>query len=60
MATGTVLVLDVDPRTRTIIAHAHDGIREYVRAAQFRHDAVPWLVFERDEVFADLDVLERR
>lgn len=60
LATGAVLVLDVDPSTRTIIAHAHDGIREYAGAAQFRHDAVPWLVFELDEVFADLDALERR
>lgn len=60
LATGSVLVLDVDPATRTIIAHAHDGVREYVRAARFRHDAVPWLVFELQEVFADLDALERR
>jgi Uma2 family endonuclease len=57
LATGSVLVLDVDPKTRRIVAHAADGIREYSRAEHFEHPALPWLQFEVDAIFADLDPL---
>lgn len=55
LATGSVLVLDVNPKTRRIVAHAADGIREYTRGDQFEHPALPWLHFEVDAIFADLD-----
>lgn len=58
--TGSVLVLDVNPETRTIVAHASDGVREYACGQHFSHDAAPWLTFEVDEVFADLDALKKR
>jgi len=55
LATGSALVLDVDPKTRRIVAHAADGIREYARGEHFDHPTLPWLRFEVDTIFADLD-----
>lgn len=60
LVTGSLLVLDVDPARRTIVAHAYEGVREFARGECFRHDAAPWLLFEVDEAFEDLDALERR
>lgn len=58
LVTGSVLVLDVDPATRSIMAHAKNGTKEYTRGARFEHEAAPWLVFDVDEIFADLDAIE--
>jgi Uma2 family endonuclease len=55
LATGSVLALDVDPKTRHIIAHAAEGVREYKAGDRFEHPALPWLQFDVDAVFADLD-----
>jgi Uma2 family endonuclease len=55
LATGSVLALDVDPKTRRITAHAADGVREYTTGDRFEHPALPWLQFDVDAVFADLD-----
>ena len=55
LATGSVLVLDVDPTTRTIRAHARDGITTYAKGEVFAHDTVAWLRFDVADVFADLD-----
>jgi Uma2 family endonuclease len=55
LATGAVLVLDVDPAKRVIIAHARDGVRTYASDERFEHAAAPWLVFDVSEAFADLD-----
>jgi len=55
LATGSVLALDVNPKTRRIIAHAADGVREYVAGDRFKHPALPWLTFDVDAIFADLD-----
>jgi len=55
LATGSVLALDVDPKTRRIIAHAADGIREYLSGERFEHPALPWLQFDVSAIFADLD-----
>lgn len=60
LATGAVLVLDVDPKTRTIHASSRDGVREYTCGMRFAHEAVPWLAFEVDELFSDLDALKKR
>ncbi len=57
LATGSVLVLDVDPKTRRIVAHAANGIREYRAGELFAHGALPWLQFDVDSIFADLDLL---
>jgi Uma2 family endonuclease len=56
LATGSVLALDVDPKTRRIVAHAA-GIREYSAGDRFEHPALPWLQFEVDAIFAELDPL---
>ena len=55
LATGSVLVLDVDPKTRRIVAHAADGIVEFIANETFEHPTLPWLRFSVDMVFADLD-----
>jgi Uma2 family endonuclease len=57
LATGCVLALDVDPKTRRITAHSADGVREYTTGDQFEHPALPWLRFVIDAIFADLDPL---
>lgn len=57
LATGSTLVLDVDPKTRRILAYSADGVREYARDATFEHVAVPWLRFEVRDAFADLHAL---
>ncbi|MDQ2992327.1 MAG: Uma2 family endonuclease [Candidatus Eremiobacteraeota bacterium] len=59
LATGAVLVLDVDPVERVIHAHARDGVRTYENGRRFEHPAVQWLSFDVREVFADLDVEDR-
>ncbi len=55
LATGSVLALDVDPKTRRVIAHAVDGVREYGTGDRFEHPALPWLNFDVDVIFAELD-----
>lgn len=55
---GTQLVLDVDPQTRRIAAHAADGVRTFAAGSTFKHPALPWLRFSVDEIFEDLDVLD--
>ena len=55
LATGSRLVLDIDPRTRTVIAHARDGVQNFARSSRFTHTQAPWLAFELDDLFRDLD-----
>ena len=55
LATGAILVLDVDPAKRVITAHARDGVRTYANGERFEHPAAPWLVFDVREAFVDLD-----
>ncbi len=55
LATGSKLVLDVDPETRSIIAHTTEGMRSYAEGDRFEHAAMPWLRFELRDVFAVLD-----
>ena len=56
LATGSVLVLDVNPTTRTIVAHDGRSVRRYEKGERFEHPAFDWLRFDVAEVFADLDV----
>ena len=51
LATGSVLVLDVDPATRIIIAHDVDGARLYESDDDFAHPAAPWLQFKVASAF---------
>jgi|SRR5579862_8875906 Uma2 family endonuclease len=55
LATGAILVLDVDPYARTIAAHDGSTIRAYRDGESFEHPAMPWLRFDVAEAFADLD-----
>jgi Uma2 family endonuclease len=55
LATGAVLVLDVDPHARTIVAHDGGALRTYKTGESFEHPAMPWLRFDVAEAFADLD-----
>lgn len=55
LVTGAILVLDVDPYARTIVAHDGSAIRTYKTGEIFEHPALPWLRFEVAEAFADLD-----
>lgn len=56
LATGATLVLDVQPQTRTIVAHDAALVRRYECGETFRHPAFDWLRFEVAEAFADLVV----
>jgi Uma2 family endonuclease len=55
LATGAVLVLDVDPYARTIVAHDRSAVRTYKTGEAFEYPALPWLRFDVAEAFADLD-----
>lgn len=55
LATGSVLVLDIVPQERIVIAHAAGGVRAFKCGDTFEHPAVPWLTFEIDAIFSALD-----
>jgi len=55
LSTGSTLVLDVDPATRTVTAHSATGAKEYSGEDEFRHEAAPWLLFKLTELFSVLD-----
>lgn len=52
---GSVLVLDVDPATRSITAHTREGARRYSEDERFSHLAVPWLRFDIADAFPEGD-----
>lgn len=60
LSTGSKLVLDVDPKTRTIVAHSVGDVRSFSDGETFEHSAIPWLRFDLREVFAILDRFEER
>lgn len=56
LETGSLLVLDVDPAERTIVAHAAGcDARRYTQSDRFAHPAVDWLCFPVAGAFAKLD-----
>ena len=55
LATGSTLVLDVDPYARTIVAHDGAEHRTYKAGERFHHPVFPWLRFDVAEAFGDLD-----
>ena len=58
LATGTLLVLDVDPKARTIAACDGKTERTFASRETFEHPAAEWLRFETSEAFVHLDELE--
>lgn len=60
LATGTVLVLDVQPKSRTIVAHDGKVARTFSCGEIFEHPAAEWLRFEVSEAFVNLDKIEGR
>lgn len=55
LATGALLVLDVDPTNRTIGAYTQHGRAHFTREQQYRDASFPWLHFDVADVFADLE-----
>ena len=55
LATGTALVLDVDPQARTVRVIDADGEREYPVGDTVVGAVFPWLALDVREIFADLD-----
>jgi len=56
LAHGARLVLDIDPATRTIVAHDATSVRSFGDGDRFEHSAVAGLTFETGELF---DAVER-
>lgn len=56
LAHGSKLVLDVDPAERVIHAHGVDGVRTFSGGERFAFDAVSWLQFDVDELFANIEI----
>ncbi|HZZ00205.1 MAG TPA: Uma2 family endonuclease [Candidatus Baltobacteraceae bacterium] len=52
---GALLVLDVLPEERRIVAYDRNGIAEFATGDLFEHAAVPWLRFAVAEVFEDFE-----
>lgn len=53
---GCLLVLDVDPRKRRILAYERGGaVREFALGERLSSALVPWLDFEVGEAFVRLD-----
>lgn len=57
LATGSILVLDIDPAKRRITAHALDDVRTFESGEMFAHPAAPWLTFEVNALFVEIDAL---
>ncbi len=59
LAAGTALVVVADPYRGKIEAIAAKGRRAFVAGERFETDAVAWLTFDVDEVFASLEIPEK-
>lgn len=59
LAKGTLLVLDVVPSERAVVAYAAEGQRRYESGETFEHPAVAWLRVSVSEAFENLDRLMR-
>jgi Uma2 family endonuclease len=51
LRTGSILVLDVDPYTRTIYAHSAAAVRSFTDGERFEDPAFPWFTFEVGDAF---------
>jgi Uma2 family endonuclease len=59
LATGTLLVLDVDPKQRSIVAHDAEGTRCFSEGERFERSSVQWLSFDLADAFANVDRVSR-
>jgi Uma2 family endonuclease len=55
LATGTILVLDVDPARRSIEAYDAAGGERFELGNRFHRASVPWLTFDVDEAFVNVE-----
>ncbi|HZT13450.1 MAG TPA: Uma2 family endonuclease [Candidatus Baltobacteraceae bacterium] len=51
LRTGSVLVLDVDPANKRVIAHSKTDVREYSAGERFEHPAIEWFAFDVAAIF---------
>jgi Uma2 family endonuclease len=56
---GSLIVLDVDPLERTIRVCDRDGALLLREGDRFANAAIPWLAFDVQEAFADLDIPDK-
>lgn len=56
LAWGCPLVFDVDPISRSLLAHARDDVRTFGVGDRFSDPIVTWLTFDVSEVFARLEL----
>jgi Uma2 family endonuclease len=54
LAHGSRLVLDVDPKTRTVAAHDASSVRTLKEGDPFEHPAAPGLTFDLRSLFASV------
>ncbi|MDQ2679722.1 MAG: Uma2 family endonuclease [Candidatus Eremiobacteraeota bacterium] len=55
LSAGTVLVLDIDPASRTVVAYSRDDVAVFAGNDQFTHEAADWLHFRVSALFEELD-----
>ncbi|MGH7727982.1 MAG: Uma2 family endonuclease [Vulcanimicrobiaceae bacterium] len=55
LAAGCVLVLEIDPKRRSVSAHDRSGSRTYAEGDVFEHVALPGFRLDLRELFAALD-----
>ena len=48
---GSLLVLDVDPATRSIVAHSQSGAQTFGERDRFEHEAARWFAFDVGAIF---------
>lgn len=58
LACGSSLVLDVDPRTRTIAAYSKGDVTTFERDQNFESDALSWLRFPVADAFIGAEYFE--
>lgn len=51
LATGAVLVLDVDPDTRAVVAHTDTTVATFADGSIFASEAAPWFSFDVTRLF---------
>ena len=55
LATGAIVVLDVDPRTRTMAIHERGSMRVVGEHERLDSVALPWVSFDVAKAFEELD-----
>ena len=55
LATGSILVLDVDPNARTFAVHSSDDVRTFAETDTLEDPVMPWLRFSLRTIFEVLD-----